>query len=178
MKKLFPFLLIFCLSVFAAEDSGLSDARELADRGIIVNQSMAPSYGVNTTSDIQESAMYRLSDELIRQEALGIALKLKGVTLSDAYICRNYFTDTKEWWVCRSAEISADHDIVTRANLTFRPHDSLTLAEGLAVAMKALGIQISTASTTHIPGNLPIWQKRILVTIEEKGIAMDIRDNT
>lgn len=71
--------------------------------------------------------MYRLNDFIIRQEVLGMALKLKGITLPDSYFCRNYYQDTAEWWVCRAAELSADNDIVTRANLHFRPHDSLTL---------------------------------------------------
>ncbi len=78
MKKLFPLLLIVSLSAFGLEYGGLSEARELADRGVIVNQSsMAQEYRVNSSLDAQEAGMYRLSDELIRQEALGVALKLK-----------------------------------------------------------------------------------------------------
>lgn len=80
MKKIF-FLFItiaFSFQSYAASDDGLSDARALAEQGIIVNQSIAsPTYGISTTSDIQEASMYRLSDMIIRQEVLGIALKLR-----------------------------------------------------------------------------------------------------
>lgn len=129
MKKvLFLFSLFSVLPLFAQSD-GLADAQALAERGIIVNQStMAPQYsGVTISSDAQEASMYRLNDSIIRQEVLGMALKLRGVILPDSYSCRNYYQDTAEWWVCRAAELSADNDIVTRANLHFRPHDSLTL---------------------------------------------------
>lgn len=83
MKKIIFLLALLCISysVFA-EYSGLAEARELASQGIIVDQSfMADQYRINTSLDLQESAMYRLSDLIIRQEVLGIALKLKGVEL-------------------------------------------------------------------------------------------------
>lgn len=75
--------------------------------------------------------MYRISDTIIRQEVLGIAMKLRGVALPENYSCRSYYLDTPEWWVCRAAELSADNDIITRTNLHFRPHDTLTLGEAL-----------------------------------------------
>ena len=78
MQKIISLFFLLSLSVSAASDNGLSDARALAEQGIIVNQSAAsPTYGISTTSDIQESSMYRLSDMIIRQEVLGIALKLR-----------------------------------------------------------------------------------------------------
>jgi hypothetical protein len=48
MKKIFFCFLIFVpFSLFALTDQGLSEARELAEKGIIVNQSlMSPQYGV------------------------------------------------------------------------------------------------------------------------------------
>lgn len=99
------------------------------------------------------------------------------MTLPDSYTCRNYYRDTAEWWVCRAAELSADSDIITRANLHFRPHDRVTLAEGLGITLKSLGIPLSTTSTSTIAGSLPDWQKRLILTIEEHGISMDIRDS-
>lgn len=135
MKKIFLFLsLLLALPILAQDSGGLSEARELSERGIIVDQSstMAPSpYSTSSSLAVQEAGMYRLSDALIRQEALGVAIKLKSIALPDAYFCRFYFLDTPEWWVCRAAEIAADYGIVTRANATFRPYDTITLAEGL-----------------------------------------------
>lgn len=170
MKKILFFITLVSISLsLFAQSSGLPEARELAQMGIIVDQSsMAQEYRINTSLDIQESAMYRLSDMIIRQEVLGIALKLKGVDLPSGYACRDFYRDTGEWWVCRAAELSADYGIVTRANLYFRPRDVLTLAEALGITIKALDIPLSNTSTTTIQGNMPDWQKRIFLTIKEE----------
>ncbi|MCB9806944.1 hypothetical protein H6768_03560 [Candidatus Peribacteria bacterium] len=137
---------------------------------------MIPQYGVPGSADIQEASMYRLSDTIIRQEVLGIALKLRGIALPDLYSCKNYYQDTYEWWVCRAAELSADSGIITRANLHFRPHDSLTLGEALGITIKALGIQLSAHSIAGISDPIPEWQKRLILTIQERQISMDVRD--
>lgn len=137
----------------------------------------APYAGDSNIGTLQEASMYRLSDSLVRQEALGTALKLKGVTLSDYYMCHNYFRDTAEWWVCRAAEMAADYGLVTRANLSFRPHDTLTLAESLGITMNSLGISLSTTSTATVPGNIPAWQKRLILTLEEQEIPLNVRDD-
>jgi len=133
-------------------------------------------FSSNVARDIQESTLYRLDDFITRQEVLGIALKLKGVTLPDAYVCRDFFRDTGEWWVCRAAELSSDHDIVTRANLYFRPRSVLTLGEALGIVIKAQAIRLSTRSTNIISGSLPDWQKRLILTIQDQNITLNIRD--
>lgn len=97
--------------------------------------------------------------------------------MSDSYSCRNYYRDTSEWWVCRAAELSADNDIVTRANTSFRPHDTLTLAEALGITLKSLNIQLSTTATSTISATLPDWQKRVILTLQENQISLDVRDN-
>lgn len=177
MKKSILLLLFVVLGSYAAND-GLSDARALAEQGIIVNQSMAsPTYGISPTSDIQEASMYRLSDTIIRQEVLGIALKLKGVQLPNQYSCRNYYRDTTEWWVCRAAELSADQGFITRANLHFRPHDTLTLAEALGISLQSLDIALSSSSISAIPDTLPDWQKRLILTLQENRISLNVVDD-
>jgi hypothetical protein len=179
MKKIFFFVSLLSISFSLFADlSGLSEARELAEKGIIVDQSsMAQEYRINTSLDLQESAMYRLSDSIIRQEVLGIALKLRGIDLPSWYTCRDFYRDTGEWWVCRAAELSADYGIVTRANLYFRPRDVLTLAEALGITFKALDISLSNTSTSSISGSLPAWQKRLILTIQEKQITLNVRDD-
>lgn len=180
MKKILFFVTLVSISLsLFAQSSGLPEARELAEKGIIVDQSsMAAPYAGNTSLDIvQESSMYRLSDELIRQEALGVALRLKGANLSDSYKCQNYFRDTSEWWVCRAAERAADFGLVTRANLYFRPHDTLTLAESLGIILNSLAISHSSTSTATISGTLPAWQKRLILTIQEQQITLNVRDD-
>ncbi len=115
--------------------------------------------------------MYRLGDFLTRQEALGIIVKMANLYLPPSYSCRKYFTDTPEWWVCRAAEVSANNGIVSRNNTRFRPRDTLTLAESLGLMIKALNIPLSTSSTSTISGNIPDWQKRIILTLREQNIG-------
>ncbi len=125
--------------------------------------------------------MYRLDDALVRQEALGIALKLRGIDMPSSYACRDYFSDAGiagEWWVCRAAELAADADIVTRVNTFFRPRATLTLAEALGIVIKSLNISLSSTSTSTVSGNLPAWQKRLILTIQEKQIPLNVRDNS
>jgi hypothetical protein len=75
--------------------------------------------------------------------------------------------------VCRAAELSADSGIVTRANLYFRPRDTLTLAEALGISLKALNIQLSEA----LRNTEPDWQKRLILTLQENKISLDVRDS-
>ncbi len=78
MKKIIFSFFMLSVSVFAQTDNGLSDARALAEQGIIVNQSaMSPVSNPSLATDVQEASMYRLYDSIIRQEVLGIALKLR-----------------------------------------------------------------------------------------------------
>jgi hypothetical protein len=42
--------------------------------------------------------------------------------------------------------------------------------------MNALDITLSKTSTDSIPGNLPAWQKRLILTIQEEKIALNVRD--
>lgn len=177
MKKIFSAFLMVCFSVLAYAQDGLSDARSLAEQGIIINQSISLVSSSTITQDIQEASMYRLYDTIIRQEVLGIALKLRDIQLSDSYTCRNYYGDTTEWWVCRAAELSADADIITRANLHFRPRDTLTLAEALGITIKALNLPFSTTSTSTIAGTEPDWQKRLVLTIAENQIPLNVVDS-
>lgn len=80
--------------------------------------------------------------------------------------------------MCRAAELSADADIITRANVSFRPHDRLTLAEALGITIKALNINLSMTPTSNISGTLPDWQKRLILTIQEHQITLDVRDSS
>lgn len=90
MRSFFFISLFFTTFSFAlTANPALDSARDLAQDGIIVNQSsLAAEYRVNSPIDVQESNMYRLGDTLIRQEALSVALKLRGVDVPPAYVCR------------------------------------------------------------------------------------------
>jgi hypothetical protein len=173
MKKLFSACCIMAVAMttlaFAADDAGLSAAQKLAAEGIIVDQSTSvaadASLGANATG------RFRLNDPISRQEAVGIILKLAKVTLDENYGCRNYFSDVREAWVCRAVELAADHDIVSRVNARFRPRDTLTLAESLGLLVKGLNIRFSNTATSNITADLPDWQKRLILTLNEGGIG-------
>lgn len=128
MKKIFLLSFLFLPYTFASSDAALDAARTLAEKGIIVNQSRSSAaMSVNHLSETQEMSLYRLNSGLARQEAIKIALSLRGAHLPPSYYCRGYFLDIYEDWVCRVVEFASDHSIVSRSNSLFRPQDSLTL---------------------------------------------------
>lgn len=137
MKKL---LLIFCLcfSIVAVFAEDATHANALAKLGIITDWSSAPS-------------RYRLSEPMLRQELIGIALQMDGAQLPDKFRCRGYFTDAAQNdWVCRAAELAADHGLITRNNAAFRPMSFVTRAEWLSILMQAAGINITHAGSDWV----------------------------
>ncbi len=71
---------------------------------------------------------YRLQDKILRQEVIGMALKIRWIKLPEYYFCKNYFLDVKynseNNWVCRAMEMAADNGIISRNNTKARPADS------------------------------------------------------
>jgi hypothetical protein len=139
MKKtsiiLFSVLCIVSFGIsFAYNTSDEANAEFLADKWIIVRHPGG-------------SFLYRLDDTITRAEVIGMALKIKWITLPNDYTCKNYFSDVKydakNNWICRAVELAADNWLVTRANLKFRPQDKITKVEALA-------IMLSTKSTVII----------------------------
>ena len=130
MKKLFLLSSIFfIISSFGYTNEDTSNANYLADQRIVTKQT--------TTTG------YRLDDKILRQEVIGMALKIKGITLPENYTCKKYFADaTKNDWVCRAVELAADNGIITRSNKYANPGKSVTRAEALAMVMSAGGIAI------------------------------------
>lgn len=130
MKKLllssFALTSIFTL---AYTQTDIDNATYIASKGIITTQST--------------TAGYRLDDTITRAEVVGIALKLGGTTLPEWYICKKYFWDTvKNDWICRAVELGADMDLISRANVKFRPQDKITKAEALSILVRAAKIQL------------------------------------
>ncbi len=156
--SLFSFIFALWITfAYSAEDT--SNANYLADQGIVTKQS--------TTSK------YRLDDKILRQEVIGMALKVKGITLPENYTCKKYFTDaTKNDWVCRAVEMAADNGIITRSNKNANPGKYVTRAEALAMMMKAGGLNpedlpaggvVSTDATV-------VWQIWIIDAASKFGI--------
>jgi hypothetical protein len=124
------FLLLSVHIVNAYSSNDVAAANALASSSIIVDHS-------------NDVTAYRLDESISRQEVVGIAIKMLGVTLPNDYICQGYFSDAyfpvghSDIWVCRSVEMAADNDLVSRDNTIFRPKDNITRAEALAIIIKA-----------------------------------------
>ena len=107
----------------------LSAANKLATQGIIVDQSANP-------------ADYRLGQNVLRQEAVGVAGRVKGAIPTSpvsSYTCKNVYSDVSEAWVCRAAELSADAKIVdpVATGYKFNPQRNVTRYEAMLMMMKA-----------------------------------------
>lgn len=98
-----------------------TDANILANSGIINRQ--------NTDS------AYNLSHNVLRQEVIGMAIKLGNIPLPSEYSCKNIFWDVASnrpnSWACRVIEIAANNNVVSTFNKTFRPESYITRAEAL-----------------------------------------------
>jgi protein-disulfide isomerase len=113
----------FFWATFAYTPQDISNAQYLANNAIIKTQ--------------KSPILYRMDDYILRQEVIGIALKMKWITLPENYSCRKYFSDaTTDDWVCRAVELAADNGIISRANTRARPTDKVTRAEALAILLK------------------------------------------
>ncbi len=127
-------------STFAATYNDLSAANKLATAGIVVDHSASP-------------AQYRLADNVLRQEAIGVAGKVSGVipnTPVSSYTCMNKFSDISEAWVCRAAELGVQAGLVNGNNAKFRPRDNVSRYESLLWAIKSNGISISDTSVSGV----------------------------
>lgn len=181
MKKLFLFSLI-ATSMFASGVSYVWDtddfaAKYLANLWIITKQTNIEGY--------------RLGATITRAEVVGIALKIKWVSLPNNYYCKNYFSDVKynegNNWICRAVELAADNWLISKSNKTFRPQDTITRAEALAIITKAGGISMITDKDLDAykkmnigvwPMNLPekaifgtdiSWVQKLLLTVSKKA---------
>jgi len=98
-------------------------------------------------------AGYRLGDNLLRQEGIGVAGKASGI-IPDApvsdYDCQNKFSDITEAWVCRAAELAAKAGITNAANSTFRPKDNLTRYEAMLFAFRSSCTDVETPTVTGV----------------------------
>ena len=138
MKKFLPlFTLLMLVSVFAVgEKNYLNYAEYLADKEVIVRQRPVENYA--------------LTDKVLRQEVIGVALRLTGlnfrtiehITLPELYTCGNLFSDVRQntpnTWACRSIETAVKHGIITGKNREFRPEADITRAEAIAMMLSAV----------------------------------------
>jgi len=162
MKKILLSLVwisLFLVPAYAL--SYLNYAEYLADKHVIVRQRPIENYV--------------LSDRVLRQEVVGIALRLtagnfrniENINLPDPYTCENIFLDIKQnfpnSWACRSVEIAAKNGIITKNNKHFRPEADITRAE--AIAMVLSGVKLMPKTDSSRP-----WQEVVMETSQNLGI--------
>ncbi len=132
----------------------ISDADILADFGIITKK--------------ETLAEYRLDNNVLRQEVIGMAIKLAGITPPAEYTCKNTFRDVSAVkpnnWVCRAVEMGVENGIVSGANKNFNPESNITRAEALAILMKAAGIKIQEWENSKYADVTVSWQINIVNT--------------
>ena len=160
-----------------------STADFLASEGIIHSQS--------------SEAGYELDRGVLRQEIVAMALATIGVvdptkkiTLPETYTCQNLYTDITSYkpntWACRSIEIAAKNGLVTTQNASFRPEDSVSRAEAIAIILHAAGIQPVTPAgqkwedvimqyaydhhlipSPHLATGIPLTRREVFEIIEK-----------
>lgn len=142
----------------------LNYAEYLADKHVIVRQ--------------RPTENYALSDKVLRQEVVGIAIRLTGlnfrtvesISLPDPYTCDNVFLDVKQnapnSWACRSVEIAAKSGIITTNNKHFRPEADITRAEAIAMMLSAVKLMPKTDDTKP-------WQEVVMTTSKNLDILAD-----
>lgn len=175
MKKISLFIAsaLISLSAFGATLTDIDDANFLAREWILVDQSN------NTTN-------YRLDESILRQEIIGIALKIKWVTLPEDYVCKNYYTDVKtdpvNNWICRAVEIAADNAMISRENKLFRPQEYVTESEALAILFSALGEKwvpqteidaFLKSSGNPFAKDTNSWQMGIIIQAKKLGVLAE-----
>lgn len=148
-KSLYYFLIAFVIGVFSSTHTafGYSNAectmaQDLADAGIIYKESQCRNYNLDRT--------------IYRQEVAALALRvaekcdiIDDVPDLEEYDCENIFSDVRSnrpnSWICRSAEILANNNILTTSRRDangrpfFQPMKDITKAEALSIIMDSAG---------------------------------------
>ncbi len=112
---------------------------------------------------------YNLKSNVLRQEVIGMAMKLGKFNLPNDYICQGVFSDVSGTkpnnWACRAIEVGVSNGIVSNLNKTFRPESFITRAEALAILMKAAGVGVEDSNgVTQFNDVKESWQINVVNT--------------
>ena len=155
-------------------------AQDLADANIVYKESNCSGYGLDRTIYRQEVAAL----------ALRVAEKCDVIDnipdLSD-YDCENIFYDVTQTrpnsWICRSAEILANNDILTTSRRDsygrpfFQPMKDITKAEALSIIMDSAGFEFrgERYDDWRFSGTGAVnWQKPVMQYAEDNDIISSI----
>jgi hypothetical protein len=157
---------IYILASYVNSDD-VRNANYIAKKGIINFQS--------------DEKKYRLESDILRQEVISMALKIKWISFPSDYICQKYFRDViQNDWACRAIELGMKNSIISRNNTVARPHDSVTKAEALAMLMGAAGIQIDAEQCRKWKSELTDtndWQSCVFITAYQKYLIDNVNSD-
>lgn len=144
----------------SSNNTAQNDADTLADNWIINKQANQSSYN--------------LKSNVLRQEVIGMAMKLGKFDLPNDYICQGVFSDVSGTkpnnWACRAIEVGVIKGIVSNLNKTFRPESFITRAEALAILMKSAGIVVADSNgITQFSDVNESWQINVVNTALDNG---------
>jgi len=117
---------------------------------------------------------YEVLSPILRQEIVGISLKLRWTDLPNDYICKNLFKDVSSWkpnnWACRVAEIALENEIISKENKNFNPQVNVSISEALAMVFNSLNMsyQWFDSSGYLFYPNTQEWQKSVLAFAKSK----------
>lgn len=132
--------------------SKLSDPDYLANLGYIDKKS--------------SQSLYRLSESLLRQEAVAFAMRFSNNYVPESYTCRGIFWDVSarrpNSWACRTIENALERWIITQdGGNYFQPEANLTLVEAVSMLLRASNIKIQQYSG----GEFEPWQTNVIGTV-------------
>lgn len=140
-----------------ADLAKLSDGDYLAALGYIEKKS-------STTA-------YKLTEFVLRQEVVALAIKLMNIYIPDNYACRGLFADVTATrpnsWACRIAENALEKGIVKVQGNTFKPEESITLVDAVEIILRAGNIKIQKFSG----GEFEPWQANVIGTTFSLGLV-------
>lgn len=121
---------------FAIQDSSyldsLWDAEYLAALGYI---------------DKKDPNGYALSDQMLRQEAVALAMNILGAYVPSDYVCRGIFQDVTSKkpnsWACRVIENASLLWILPEKPYNFRPEEPILLARAIYILLRAGWIPVA-----------------------------------
>ena len=156
------------------------------DNKIITEKTLGTQSDSNTLAQLgivkaQDSEVaYRLDDSVLRQEVVGMAMKVGKFELPDDYACQRVFADVSATkpnsWACRVIEIAAEKSIISAVNKSFRPMATITRAEALAILLKAANITITESATSHFRDVTVPWQISVINTAFTAGYIDDMTE--
>lgn len=112
-----------------------------------------------------------------RQELVGIATRIRNVSMKESYVCQNIFSDvsatTTPGWTCQVAERAANSGLISRERVAFGPLLPASRVEAYSILLASICIDPSSESITGFAGKNQIeaWQKKVIKSAIRNGLT-------